>query len=648
MLDLLRFLNDERKYVLALLVSMPWSSARDMVGVSNFTEASINRHLRSLGSNGIASGRSMGRMSRRQVRWEATAYGVGLAEDELGYRRNWQDSEEGLMRLRHRLDTLELINRLLPRVMEDEVPYHYQCGSDRTPVDDGCDLTLPHHFPTGYERDGVVVFSDQAVLSGFAVVEDSPVFALAEYTVPKTAVAGTHLEEYVDAGWVRRVVLPIVRYGPHLAYKKLNSLADLYSGLDTTPEVVRLGDRMIEYPASPAGVVIVVDDVFDAVAAMRNLAAGLPALIIGSDGTRFKSMELGYQYGTVDVPHRDVDIGRPEEVAPMLENHPAFPKENVELSWRVFQTITREGPIAEPELIARVGPNNGRSVRNALRFWSDGGMVKRTNDLIDLSETGADYWGLAYGDPVGTSALMARRSRFNAERLGLDTRRDTVKAIADELSSQDYSVRYGWELGPPQDEIDGWSLRATPDLWVVSRGVDGPMLYALHYVDEASDLSTELGDGGYYRMAHGRLRKERFRQWFPLLVIGDNEPILEEIRIASLDLPVATTTVGALLRRNTHSGGRSIWRYASEVTEIEQIPWKIPMPEALQIQAAETDDRSIGIDQLIVQLGRAKSRLANVPKLSEKPANVADEAPSSREGLRRWLIGQMTSNWLNN
>ena len=616
MLDLLRFLNDERKYVLALLVSMPWLSARDMVGVSPFSEASINRNLRRFESDGIAFGIPTGRTSRRQKRSGATAYGVGLAEDELGYCRNWQNSEEGLMTLLDQLHTLEVINQLLPKVMDDHVPYHYQCGSDRTPVDDGCDLTLPHHLPTGCERDGVVVFSDQAVLSGFAVVEDSPVFALAEYTVPKTAVAGTHLEEYVDAGWVRRVVLPIVRYGPHLAYKKLNSLADLYSGLDTTPEVVRLGDRMIEYPASPAGVVIVVDDVFDAVAAMRNLAPGLPALIIGSDGTRFKSMELGYQYGTVDVPHRDIDIGRPEEVAPMLANHPAFAKENVELSWRVFQTITREGPIAESELIAQLGPNNGRSVRAALRSWLDGKMVTVKDGLCDLSEAGADYWGLAYGDIASASELMARRSWFNAERLGSRCRRDMVKAIADQLRAEGLSVRLGWELEPPRDERDGWSPNATPDLWVGSKGIDVLKLHALHYADGAVNLAAELQSGGYYRTANDRLREEPYRQWFPLLVIGKSEPILEEIRVAGSDLPMAITTDAALLGRGAHPGGRAIWRYGSEVGKVDELPWRLPMPERFSDSEPEPHlpwSRSL-IDSMKERLGAELSQSGLTPE----------------------------------
>ena len=606
MLDLLKFRNNERKYILAVLFSFWWCSAQDIVGVSNFSEASINRQIRKLESEKIAFRISTGRISRRQARWGLTAYGVGYAEDELGCRRNLQHSKERWLAWLHQLDTLEAIHPLLPKMLADQVPYHSQCGSIQTPVDDGCDLTLRYHVPTGYERDGVVVFSHQAALSGFALVEHDTVIALAEYEVPETALAGTNLEGYADAGLVRRVILPIVKYGPHLVGKKPNLLADLYSGLETAPEVVWLGDRIIEYPASPAGAVIVVDNIFDAVAAEGNFAAGLPALVIGVDGTRFKSMEPDYQYGKIHVPHRSVDIGKPEEVTSMMEKHPAFPEQNPQLSWRVFETITREGLVTEPELIARLGPKNARSVRTALRSWSDGKMVARINDSYDLSETGADYWGLVYGDPVGATELMARRTSFNAERFGSKTRQDAVKAIANRLNSEGFSVRHGWELGPPLDEIGGWSLNATPDLWVVSKRIDGAVLYALHYVDEAANLAVELRDGGYYRTAHARLRNEPYRQWFPLLVVGESEPILDEIRAAGLDLLMATTTVAALLDRGTHLGGRAIWRYGSEVAEIDQLPWTLPMQEALSASDPEPPPR--WGEPLI---GKLKERLAS-------------------------------------
>ena len=589
MLDLLKFSNNERLYILAVLFSMPWCSASNIVAVSTFSEASINRHLRTFESEGIAFPFSMGRLLRRQTRWCLTGYGVGLATDVLGSYGNRQHSGAGLTDLADRLDTFEAIYSLLPKVLADEVPRHLQCGSIRVPVDDGCDLTLRHHVPTGRERDGVVVFSDKAVLSGFALVGHETVIALAEYAVLENALAGTNLSGYSDMGLVRRVVLPIVKYGPHLHSIKLNLLSDLYSGLETVPQGVRVGDTTIRYPASPPGLVIVVDDLFDSVAADRNFAPGLSALVVGVDGTRFKSMKPDYQYGTVNVPHRPVDIGKPEDVTSKLAKNPMLPEKNGQLFWRLFKTITREGLVTESELIARFGPSNERSVRTALRSLSDAKMVTKVDDLYELSDPGANYWGRVYGDPIGITELMTLRSCFNAERFESKTRQDKIIAMADRLKSDGLLVRLGWELGPPLDERDGWSLHATPDLWVVSEGVDNPVLYAFHYVDEAGNLSAELRDGGYYRKAYDRLRNEPYRQWLPLLVVGEDQAILDEIRVAGLDLPMATTTVTALLDRGVHRGGRSTWYYGTVVADIDidQLPWRFPMPEAPSAPAPE-------------------------------------------------------------
>lgn len=403
MLDFTKFAHFERWLVLAMLWSMPWASAGDMSRVSKFTEASIGRHLKELRVDGLVFAYSMGRLTRRQLRWALSRSGIDEARYKLEAGDSSAISEENLFRLAHRLDTAESAYRALPLVWADESPRpvtepeaNYQELGRPT-------LTFTHYFPNGRNWGDVVIFSHKAILSGFTWLDNSFFDCLAEFVVPDDALTDTDLVHLQDSGRVRRITVPLVRHGvrprnaelaigPNIELTELDRVAGrVYAGLETTSEYELSGTGKAVDPPLLVGVAILAADAFSATAADACWYGGFPRIVFYDNGIRLRSEQFICPQGAISTPDVAVDYGKPEDVVKRLAEDPMIPKGNCQLFWRLFTDVAKWSGITEKELVRKHGRTRPAAIRTSLADMAKSGNVVQLGDGYRLTDDGKRY-----------------------------------------------------------------------------------------------------------------------------------------------------------------------------------------------------------------------------------------------------------------
>lgn len=402
MIDFSKFRDQERLLIMSMLCAMGWSSVERLSALTGYTAASIGRHLNRLKGDGLAFSLSMGRLTPRRRWWALTNAGNQEAVTSCGAADCPRWSASNLFYLAHRLHVVEAFFAALPLVWEGFERRVWTSPVILSKDEEEFDDTL---FNEQVSLDGqdIVVFSDQALLTGYCWVNDPVIDALAEYVVPVEALIGTDLERLGLAGFVRRITVPLIHFRPHLADVPIGTLSDLYFGLDTTGETVR-GPEGAAYELSrPPWAVIIADDELGVVGAFDWLADRLPALVLTPDGKRFCRVGPVCPYGTVSVPKTAASSSPPEAVVELLNQDPMIPQSNSQLFWRLFTTIAKWRQISESELIAMHGETNRANILEALARMVTAGTIAEFAESYQLTELGEGYWvwGLESEDRIG-------------------------------------------------------------------------------------------------------------------------------------------------------------------------------------------------------------------------------------------------------
>ena len=107
--------------VLGHLWFMPWASAGDIARVCDSKEPAVANVLRRGVANGLLFTVQMGRVRRAVQRYGFSFAGVSEFEERPEFPRHWWHSEKGLEALAKRLQILEVVYEVMPRLWQSNL-----------------------------------------------------------------------------------------------------------------------------------------------------------------------------------------------------------------------------------------------------------------------------------------------------------------------------------------------------------------------------------------------------------------------------------------------------------------------------------------------------------------------------------------------
>ncbi len=449
--------------VLRHLWFMPWASAGDIARVCDSKEPAVANVLRRCVANGLLFTVQMGRVRRAVQRYGFSFAGVSEFEERPEFPRHWWHSEKGLEALAKRLQILEVVYEVMPRLWQSNLV---------------ADSLIRSPLERGLVR---IVDYRKSRLTGLWWLRHGPFDAVALYE---------------SEGWPGvKLFLPVAWRGSFHGGAELSSwLREMDRVLEAHPG---WGTLELRDDTWRPGMVLVCPDRLVGVKVGRELdrrAEPVEMAMVDEQGQVVRPMgKITAAAYTASLPVVDTALGEPQRVKNGLEAGP-FAAVNGTRAWRVLRWIAGF-PGSDPEQVMEANGLSRRDGAQILAKMKTQKVVSQLDGAYYLESRGRGL--LAAAERVTPERVLKRLGAYTkpdgSYRMKVQRHNKGVAQTAIAFLRQDLPVFSG--LGMVID-YQRLQIRASPDAYTI---LPPGVLVSIEYERTATSAREAATKAGRYR-----------------------------------------------------------------------------------------------------------------------------------------------------